>query len=247
MDFDSTSTSLQDIFYSYLTACDPSLTGTNFTLIAYMSLDLDSSPSLHIPSSTSISSVLTSTDFRTLTLASDHTPHTHFDSLHRSLLIPFDSTKSKQVSVFAAKKKHKPVALKTQPLLADLPDKFRIVCNITGDPLANIPILTPTPPPFALTGRYTAEHRNRIDKVHSGDFLWPAECVLMHHFMCIQNEGFAWNNTEHGRFREDFFPPVLMPVVKHKPWVLRNMPIPPGLYDKICKIIRTKIEAGVYE
>jgi len=38
-----------------------------------------------------------------------------------------------------------------------------------------------------------------------------------------------------------------MPVVKHKPWVLCNMPIPPGRYDEICNIIQTKIDAGVYE
>src|SRR5882757_5798976 len=38
-----------------------------------------------------------------------------------------------------------------------------------------------------------------------------------------------------------------MPVVEHKPWVLRKMPIPPGIYDQVCKIIQTKIDAGVYE
>jgi len=38
-----------------------------------------------------------------------------------------------------------------------------------------------------------------------------------------------------------------MPVVEHKPWVLRNMPIPPGIYEDVCKIIQTKIDAGVYE
>src|SRR5882757_4368967 len=38
-----------------------------------------------------------------------------------------------------------------------------------------------------------------------------------------------------------------MPVVEHKPWVLRNMPIPPGIYEEVCKIIQTKIDAGVYE
>jgi hypothetical protein len=153
--------------------------GTNFTSIAYMSLDSDKSPSLHIPLSTSTSSVPTSTNFCTFSLAPNHTPHTHFDSLHRSLLIPLDSTKSEQVSVFAAKKKYKPVALKTRPLLANLPDKFQIVRNITGDPLTNIPILTPTPPPFAPTGRYTTKHRDRIDKVHSGDFLWPADVMMV--------------------------------------------------------------------
>jgi hypothetical protein len=69
----------------------------------------------------------------------------------------------------------------------------------------------------------------------------------MHHFTCLQNQGFTWNDTEHGHFHKDFFPPVLMPVVEHKPWVLHNMPIPPGLYDEIYNIIRTKIDAGVYE
>jgi hypothetical protein len=59
--------------------------------------------------------------------------------------------------------------------------------------------------------------------------------------------GFTWDDSERGRFREDFFPPVVMPVVEHKPWVLRNMPIPPGIYVDVCKIIQTKIDAGVYE
>jgi len=121
------------------------------------------------------------------------------------------------------------------------------VRNIVGDPLAGMPTLSPVPPPFTPTGRYTADNRAIIDKVHAGDFLWPQERALMHHFMCVQNEGFAWNDSQRGRFREDFFPPVVMPVVEHKPWVLRNMPIPPGIYEDVCKIIQTKIDAGVYE
>ncbi|ETW75990.1 hypothetical protein HETIRDRAFT_54297, partial [Heterobasidion irregulare TC 32-1] len=75
------------------------------------------------------------------------------------------------------------------------------------------------PPPFALTGRYTAEQCNLIDKVHSDDFLWLAEQQLMHHFMCLQEMGFAWNDSEYGCFHKDFFPPINILVVKHKPWV----------------------------
>ena len=55
------------------------------------------------------------------------------------------------------KKKYKPVALKVRPVLTDLPDKFRIIRNITGDPLADIPILDPNPAEFAPYGRYTLE------------------------------------------------------------------------------------------
>ena len=65
--------------------------------------------------------------------------------------------------------------------------------------------------------------------------------------MMLQNEGFAQEDQEKGRFREDFFPPIDIPVVRHKPWVLKNIPIPPGLYLEVCRIIKQKIEAGVYE
>ena len=110
-----------------------------------------------------------------------------------------------------------------------------------------MPTLSPNPPPFTPTGRYTADNHAIIDKVHAGDFLWLQERELMHHFMSIQNQGFAWDDSQRGRFREDFFPPVVMPVVEHRPWVLRNMPILPGIYEDVCKIIKTKMAAGVYE
>ena len=69
----------------------------------------------------------------------------------------------------------------------------------------------------------------------------------MHHFMMLQNQGFAWDGSERGRFREDFLPPIDIPVVPHKPWVLKNIPIPPGLHDEICRIIKSTLDAGVYE
>jgi len=234
MDFNSTSASTQDISYSYLTACDPSVTGSNVSASTYISSDFTGFPMAHVPNPFT------------------YTHNTHAvqpTTLYQKLGYPLDPTNTRleQVSTFATKRKYKPVALKVRPVLADLPDKFRITRNIIGDPLADMPQLSPTPPPFKPTGRYNESNRAIIDKVHSGDFLWPGERELMHHFMCIQNQGFAWNDTQRGRFREDFFPPVVMPVIEHKPWVLRNMPIPPGIYDEVCRIIRTKIDAGVYE
>ena len=38
------------------------------------------------------------------------------------------------------------------PVLTDLPEKFHINCNIISDPLADMPALSPTPPPFQPTG-----------------------------------------------------------------------------------------------
>ena len=143
--------------------------------------------------------------------------------------------------------KYKPVALKTRPVVQELPSIFRIKREIIGDPLAEMPKLSHHPPYFVPTGRYTQERKEKIEKVHSGNFLLPEERKLMHHFMMQQDKGFAWDDSERGRFREDFFPPIDIPVVPHKPWVLKNIPIPPGLYPKVCEIIKTKLDAGVYE
>ena len=143
--------------------------------------------------------------------------------------------------------KYKPVDKKVKPVVQELPAEFRIRREIKGDPLAEMPTLSPKPPNFEPTGRYTQERKDQFDKVHKGNFLLPEERKLMHHFMMLQNQGFAWDDSERGRFREDFFPPVDIPVIPHKPWVLKNIPIPPGLYQEVCRIIKTKLEAGVYE
>ena len=55
------------------------------------------------------------------------------------------------------KKKYKPVALKTHPVLGTLPSKFRIERNIIGDPLADILTIPLILPPITPHGRYTEE------------------------------------------------------------------------------------------
>lgn len=142
--------------------------------------------------------------------------------------------------------KYKPVHLKTKPVYAELPDIYRIKREIKGDPLKDMPPLNPHPPEFKPKGRYTQERMEMIDKKHVMD-LWPEERKLLHDVIANQNEAFAFDDSEGGRFRSDFFPPVFVPTIEHKPWVLKNIPIPPGLYDEICRIVKSKIDAGVYE
>jgi hypothetical protein len=160
---------------------------------------------------------------------------------------PYFPSPRKPLSILAAKKKYKPVALKTRPIMAELPERFRIVRNILGDPLETLPTLPKHPGPFRSHGRYTLERKEYIDNAHPGDFLWPIERDLMHQFMMIHQDGFAWSDSERGHFKEDFFPPVEIPTVAHKPWVVRNIPIPPGIYKNVCELIQRKIDAGVFE
>ena len=142
-------------------------------------------------------------------------------------------------------KKYKPVALKVRPVLGVLPDQFRIVRTILGDPLEHLPTLDSHPPDFKACGRYTAERREIFDKLNAG-FLLPEERKLLHYFMMLHQDAFAWNDTERGHFREDFFHPVDT-VIPHTPWVQKNIPIPPGLYEEVCKVLQRKIDAGVLE
>jgi len=65
--------------------------------------------------------------------------------------------------------------------------------------------------------------------------------------MCQQNQAFTWNDTEKGQFRPNFFPPVDIPVIPHVPFIKHNIPIPPGIYNEVCVIIKKKLNSGVYE
>ncbi|KIK60554.1 hypothetical protein GYMLUDRAFT_105420, partial [Collybiopsis luxurians FD-317 M1] len=108
-----------------------------------------------------------------------------------------------------------------------------------------IPKLNSNPPEFKPTGQYTQERKEIIDKMHSENFLWPEEKKLMHHFMMAHEDGFAWCDEERGKFKEEFFPPVEMAIVPHTPWVEKNIPIPPGIFEEVCKVLKKKIDAGV--
>jgi hypothetical protein len=148
---------------------------------------------------------------------------------------------------YVGKKKYKPVAKKVKPIGATLPEEFRIVRNIQGDPLADLPILSPFPINFSPTGRYDQASFDIIEKNHPHSFLTTEEQRFMHYFVMIHQDRFAWNETQKGSFCKDFFPPVHMLITEHVPWVLRNMPIPPGIYNAVLNVIRKKIAAGVYE
>ena len=105
------------------------------------------------------------------------------------------------------KKKYKPVAQKVRAVLGEMPEKFRVMRKIIGDPLKDLPKLSPNPPPFIPTGRYNQERKEIIDKMNPR-FLLPAKRELLHHFMSLHQDGFTWNDSERGHFRENFFPPI---------------------------------------
>ena len=141
---------------------------------------------------------------------------------------------------------YKKVSKKVRPVPASLPEDFRTVRRIPSDPLLTLPALSPNPPDFVPGTRLTQERLDALGLNHDG-FLLPEELKLLHHVLKLNEFRLAWSEAEKGRFRDDYFSPVKIPVVKHVPWVHRNYPIPPGILDDVIQIFRDKFTAGVYE
>ena len=136
---------------------------------------------------------------------------------------------------------------KYKPVLGTLPERFRIIRDIRGDPLKDLPVLPERPPDFIPKGRYTAERKEKLNMTYRSGFLWPKERKLMHWMIAEQNQAFAWEDLERGRFKEEYFPAIKIPTVAHVPWVERPFRIPPVIYEEICGMIKKKIDTGVYE
>jgi hypothetical protein len=73
--------------------------------------------------------------------------------------------------------KYKPVALKVKPVIQELPAEFRIRREILGDPLAEMPELSPNPLDFVPTERYTQERKDHFDTVHKENCYDFEQCI----------------------------------------------------------------------
>ena len=81
----------------------------------------------------------------------------------------------------------------------------------------------------------------------SHDFLSPEERKLFL-YVLIKNEAATALVDEHrGTLKESYFSPYKIPHVPHEPWQQKNIPIPPGLREKVIELLQLKIKAGVYE
>ena len=141
---------------------------------------------------------------------------------------------------------YKRVDKKIHPISTRFPDDCHIKRQITDDPLLTLPLLTPNPPPFAPT-KCISEERLKILDINGDKFLAPEEERLFQHIMVLNERGIAFEDVERGTLKEEYFSPYIIPTVPHQPWEDRNIPIPPGLRDKVIEVLKLKIDAGVYE
>src|SRR5882724_12767562 len=127
-----------------------------------------------------------------------------------------------------------------------LPEEYHIVRRIPSDSMLSLPILPTHPPNFILSEKFTQERMEKMNINQSG-FLWPDEEKLVLFLIKAQEGGIAWDVSEWGNFQKNYFDPVVIHTIEHIPWVEQNIPIPPGIYDEVVKILKEKIQVGVYE
>jgi len=142
--------------------------------------------------------------------------------------------------------KYKKVDKKVRPIPATLPEEFRSIRHIPEDPLLSLPPLTTHLPDFTPGEHLTQERLDKLN-LNPDDFLWPEELKLIQHVLKLNERALAWMEAEKGRFYDEYFSPVKIPIVEHIPWVHKNLPIPPGILEDVIKIFREKIALGVYE
>ncbi|KIO02717.1 hypothetical protein M404DRAFT_93055, partial [Pisolithus tinctorius Marx 270] len=127
---------------------------------------------------------------------------------------------------------YKPVAKKVRPVPTLMPVEFRVERREAGDPLADLPVLPTHPPPFVPGSRFTQERADKLD-LDPSKFLLPTELNLVRWLVKTHETAFAWDASERGTFREDMFLPLKIPTLAHKPWVERNIPIPPAIFHDV--------------
>ncbi|KAJ8463434.1 hypothetical protein ONZ45_g17581 [Pleurotus djamor] len=149
-------------------------------------------------------------------------------------------------SFLKTKKAYKKVENRIKPVATTLPEQYRIVRRSPPNILEDLRPLPTQPPEFVPGVRYTQERHDAQDIDPDG---WlSAEEIKLAHWIIRENESaFAWTEEEKGSFSPEWFDPVVIPTIEHVPWAVRNMPIPPGIYDEVIRIIKDKIASGVYE
>ena len=161
------------------------------------------------------------------------------------IVVEFAAGTEAPVAVYAGKK-YKKVANRTVPVSATLPEDFRMERRRPKNILIDMCPLPGRAPPFEPGTRYTQDRHDEFP-LDPGGFLLPEELRLAEWIVRQNEDAFAWTEEERGSFSNEFFDPVRFPTVPHTPWVLKNIPIPHGIFTKVCDIIKTKIDAGVYE
>ena len=141
---------------------------------------------------------------------------------------------------------YKRVDKKVRPVPGPIPQEAHVDRRFPEDPLLSLKPLPRHPPMFLPTQRISQDNMAKL-KINEDGFLWPEEEKLFKHIMVMNEQSLAFEDEQRGTLRDDYFTPYIIPTIPHQPWTHKNIPIPPGIRDKVIDLLKEKIRAGVYE
>jgi hypothetical protein len=134
---------------------------------------------------------------------------------------------------------YKSVDKKIKPVSGTFPEAARVHRHFPHNPLDGMPQL-PTNPQKFVPNSHMTEERMKILNINSTGFLWPEEEKLFQQVMILNQGALAFEEVDRGTFSESYFSPYIIPTVPHTPWEYRNIPIPPGIKDKVIELLKHK-------
>lgn len=141
---------------------------------------------------------------------------------------------------------YKTVDRKIKPISGTFPQEARVIRKFPHNPLEGLHELPTHPPDFKPTNKISMERLEML-KINETGFLWPEEEKLFQQVMRFNEEALAFEETDRGTLREDYFSPYIMPTIPHVPWEQKNIPIPAGIKEQVIELLKHKMDAGVYE
>ena len=141
--------------------------------------------------------------------------------------------------------KYKKVGQKVHPVSLQTPEHQKPLRQFPENPLLNLPLLPYKPPRFTPTARITAERMDEL-AIDKHEELLLEERKLQH-VIQINERSIAFDENERGTFRRDYFSDYIIPTIEHEPWIEKNIPLPQGYRDELIRLLKEKINAGVYE
>ena len=156
-----------------------------------------------------------------------------------------NSWRKQELLSFATK--YKPVAKKIQPVNQPMPLNLNpplMRPPLSRDPYCGLPqSLTG---PFVPNGRVT-EERLKVVNFGPDGWLLPDELNLIKNVLSLREKSIAFCEEERGLLRESYGLPYIIPVVEHDPWQKKKIPIPAAKVDKFIKLVRERVQTGLYE
>jgi hypothetical protein len=142
--------------------------------------------------------------------------------------------------------KYKTVDRKINPAPGITPESAKTLRKFPENPLDSLPVIPLVPPPFRDGRRVT---KNRLDKLNlnADGFLTPEELRIFEYILLVNENSIAFDESEKGKFRDDYFSPYIIPTMPHTPWAESMIPVPPSLREQVNELLRDKIKNGMYE